>query len=137
MSGLRYAVMVAILVSPTALRAESLLVKGMGRIPGWPVATADGEIRFRDCAGNLHEVGDGRLTPTDRRCARREPFALEGTVLAVDRARALLAIETASGTRASFLVAPSAAGVLADLLPGRRVRVEGPVPGRASRVAVE
>jgi len=137
LSGLRYAVMIAILVSPTAIGAEVLLVKGMGRLLGWPVATSDGRIRFRDCGGTLHEMGDGRLTPTDRRCTRREPFALEGTAIVVDRDRALLVIETATGTRSSFLVARSAAGVLADLVPGRRVRVEGPVPGRADRVAVE
>jgi len=58
-------------------------------------------------------------------------------VAEIDRDRSLLVIETEGGQRRPFLVARSAAGALADLSVGQRVRVEGPVPGHASRVAAE
>ena len=135
MSGLQYATVVMLFLLPQAVGAEALLVKGMGRVVGWPVATADGQIRFRDCGGTLQEMGDGRLARTDRRCAQRQPFTTSGTVVDVDRDRALLVIETPAGVRRAFVVARPASGVLGELAVGRRVRVEGPVPGHASRVA--
>ncbi len=136
LSGLQYAIAIMLLL-PTAAEAEALLVKGMGRVLGWPVATAEGEVRFRDCGGTLHDMADGRLTRTDKRCPGGEPVAVTGTVVAVDPARALLTIATAAGERRSFLVARPAAEALAGLDVGRRVRVEGPVPGHASRLAVK
>ncbi len=135
MSGLQYTLVLSLSLTSTAAFAESLLIKGMGRMVGWPVATADGSIRFRDCAGTLHALDDGRLTRTDRRCGRRHPFELAGIVVAIDPARSLLVIETAAGERRPLLVARPAAGVLEDLEIGGAVRVEGPVPGHASRVA--
>jgi len=137
LSGLRCAVVIAALTLPTTVGAEALLVKGMGRLVGWPVATADGQIRFRDCGGTLRDMGDGRLTRTDKRCGQRQPVALSGVVAGIDRARSLLVIETDDGQRRPFLVARPAAGALADLSVGRRVQVEGPVPGHASRVTAQ
>ncbi len=134
---LQYAVAIATITLPTLASAEALLIKGMGRVVGWPVATAGDVVRFRDCAGVLHDMADGRLARTDKRCGQRQPVALSGVVAAIDARRPLLVLETDDGPRQPFVIARSATGVLAELAVGDRVRVEGPVPGHADRVTAE
>ncbi len=134
LSGLQYKTAVVLFLLPQAVGAEAVLVKGTRRFVGW-LAVADGQVRFRDCGGTLRDMTDGRPARTSRRCGERQPFTTSGRAVDVGRGRALPVIGTAAGEQRSFVVAQPASGVLGELAVGRRVRVEGPVPGRASHVA--
>jgi hypothetical protein len=115
---------------------EQLLVKGMGQTVGWVVATDAGEIRFRDCRGDLTTLQDGRVELTIRRCpAGAGEIELVGTVKHVDAAARILLAEDAAGhVHGFFLDEALDPRILAGIAAGQPVRVSGPVPGRATRI---
>jgi hypothetical protein len=114
--------------------AEELLIRGMGRTPGWVVATADGEIQFRDCRGQIIELRDGRIDRTTQRCpSTGENVTVTGLVISFDASTQVLVVESQGGKTFGFFVGGLAdRSVLDDLAPGVPVEVSGPFPGRAS-----
>jgi hypothetical protein len=127
------------LAGPPRAGAEELLVMGMGRSLGWLVASETGEVQFRDCQGRLTATPDGRVEPTTRRCPG-PPSGVEavGIVKTVDPLGRVLLVEDGSGRVHGFYVADEGPGApsLTGVMPGRQVRVTGPVPGRASRISL-
>lgn len=132
----------ASLLAPLAGRAgaEEIMVKGMGRSLGWLVAGEQGALGFRDCGGRLFAIGDGGVEPAKRRCPKSPPgITAQGVVAAYDQKTLLLTIETQGGQPVGFYLSGSGvnAASLTALAAGRKVRVSGPVAGRATRLDLE
>jgi hypothetical protein len=129
-----------VVAAPLRAGAEELLVMGMGRSLGWLVASETGEVQFRDCQGQLTPAAGSRVEATPRRCAPT-PSSVEavGVVKSVDPVCRVLLVEDDSGRVHGFYVADDGPGAasLDRLTVGRRVRVTGPVPGRAARIVGE
>jgi hypothetical protein len=120
--------------SPSA--AEELLIRGMGSTLGWVVATADGELRFRNCTGQVVQITDGRVDRTPRRCpSTGKSVAIEGVVRSLDLRSQVIVIEDKAGDVHGFYVGKIAdAWILAGLERGVKVEVAGPVAGRAAEI---
>lgn len=120
--------------------AEEIMVKGMGRSLGWLVAGTADTLGFRDCGGRLFAVGDSRVEPAKRRCPKRPPeIVAEGVVAAFDRHKRLLTIETHGGQPQGFYLSGNGIDALrlTALTAGRKVRLRGPIAGRATRLDLD
>ena len=58
-----------VLAAGASAAAEQEKVEGMGRTPGWVVATDSGELGFVDCQGRRSPLGSARVEPSAARCA--------------------------------------------------------------------
>jgi len=127
-----------LLIGPAGAGAEELRVVGMGRSLGWLVASETGEVQFRDCEGRLVAAADARVEPTTRRCAA-PPSGVDvvGIARTVDPLRGVLLVEDGAGRVHGFYVGGEGSGTAAldGVAVGRQIRVTGPVPGRATRIA--
>src|SRR5439155_1400388 len=73
-------------VAGSAAAAEQEKVDGMGRTPGWVVATDGGDLAFVDCQGRRYPLGSARIESSTKRCPTSPPpLDITGVVRSVDR----------------------------------------------------
>jgi hypothetical protein len=126
------ALLVLFIGDPT--RAEQERVDGMGRTPGWVVATEAGELDFVDCQGQRSALGNARVESATRRCPSSPPaFHMTGVIRSVDPARRIVHAEDESGRARAFHVT-HAVPSLDTFRPGERIRATGPIDGQVTQL---
>ena len=121
-------------VAGSAAAAEQERVDGMGRTPGWVVATDGGDLAFVDCQGRRSPLGSARIESSTNRCPR-SPAALDitGVVHSVDRIRRIVHAEEDSGRVRVFHTTADVVR-LEELKPGERIRATGPIDGQVTHI---
>jgi len=137
MNWCRWILCFSIVVIPSAVLGEELLIKKEAKYLGWRA----GVHEFTTCARNVLKIGDGEIRDTDEKCENRpgpSPFMSRGTVESVNLTGRALLFKDASGEKYYVHYPQRAEAVgnvrLMDLRTGDKVSVIGPVKGRAEMI---
>jgi hypothetical protein len=123
-----------VFLSSRLAHAEQERVDGMGRTPGWVVATETGDLGFVDCQGNRSALGNTRVESVARRCpSSPPPFEMTGIIRSVDQMRRIIQAEDETGRLFAFHVT-DAVPALEAFQAGERIRVTGPISGQVTRI---
>lgn len=116
--------------------AEQEKVEGMGRTPGWVVATDSGDLGFVDCQGRRSPLGGARIETSATRCPT-SPTRLDvtGIVRRVDPVRRIIHAEDETGRVRVFHLTTDIPWP-EDLAPGRRIRATGPIDGQVTGITI-
>ena len=123
------------LVAGSAAGAEQLRVDGMGRTPGWVVATEDGTLVFVDCQGRRSTLGSARIESSTSRCpVPPAPLDMTGVIRSIDPVRRIVRAQDDAGQRRTFHITEDVPR-FDELRPGERIRVTGPIDGQVTRIS--
>jgi hypothetical protein len=122
------------LVGGSRAGGEQLRVDGMGRTPGWVVATDDGNLVFVDCQGRRSALGGARIESAGSRCpVSPAPLHVTGVIRSIDPARRIVSAQDDAGQVRTFHITEDVAR-LDELQPGQRIRATGPIDGQVTRI---
>ena len=122
------------LIAGSTAGAEQLRVDGMGRTPGWVVATDDGNLVFVDCQGRRSMLGGARIESSTSRCpVSPPPLDVTGVIRSVDPVRRIVHAQDDAGQLRTFHITEDVSR-LDELRPGERIRATGPIDGQVTRI---
>ena len=125
-----------VLAAGSSAAAEQEKVEGMGRTPGWVVATDSGELGFVDCQGRRSALGSARVEPSAARCAT-PPARVDvtGVVRSIDPVRRIIHAEDETGRVRVFHLTTEVPWP-EHLAPGQPSRATGPIVGQSTGITI-